>query len=383
MNVDGFTLFIILMLIAWTGVFCTGFLWASNRSVPGVKYWFYSQIIYGIATLLTMARAIFDDVLTIFLAGLLFFLSLALFIYGHVGFLRLKQPTLFYYVLGIWNLIFLYYFCFFDFNTDVRVTIFSITAIVSIAYISGQYWKLCRYNFQADYLFAVIVFTVSILIHSARLITNSTTGIFDFFDAFSETPILYICLFWTQLVQLFVLFSLVNAIHVKKLSHLANHDPLTNTYNRRSFMAIAEKVFLRQKANDHPMALLMIDVDWFKSINDKYGHPFGDEALRSLVLTIKQEIRPTDMLGRYGGEEFCVLLEGTTESVAIDIAERIRKAVEKKSVAMGQLEINMSISIGFSMLDKNIESFSEMLQHSDKALYKAKENGRNRVCLAT
>lgn len=380
MNVDGFTLFIILMLIAWTGVFCTGFLWISNRSVPGIKYWFYSQILYAIATPLTMARAIFDDVFPIFLASLLFFLSLVVFAYGHIEFLRQKQPKAFYYVLGTYNFIFLYYFCFFDFNTNARVTVFSITAIISSAYISGQYWRLCRYNFQVDYLFAIIVFTVSILIHSARLLTNNTTGALDLFESFSESPVLYICLFWAQLVQLFVLFSLVNSIHVKKLSHLANHDPLTNSLNRRSFMDIARKLFLRQKENDRPLALLMIDVDWFKSINDKFGHQFGDEALRSLVLTIKQEIRPTDMLGRYGGEEFCVLLEGTTENVAIDIAERIRQAVEDKSVVMGHLKINMSISIGFSMLDNNMANFSDMLERSDKALYKAKENGRNRIC---
>lgn len=379
MNVDGFTLFLILILISWTGVFAVGFLWASNRTVVGVKYWFYSQLLYGIASLLRMTRDITGDLVSIFFANTLYFLSMIIFVYGHVVFLRQKQPAILYAVLTLFFFSSFSYFFFIHFNTSARIIILSTLLIVSTAYIAGQYWTLWRSHYQSDHLFAVVALTLSVLVHGARIIGNVSGGQFDLFDTLTESPLLHICMFWTQFIQLFVLFALVNACHLKNLRFLANHDPLTNTLNRRSFMNIAERIFMRLKIKNQPLALLMIDVDWFKSINDTHGHPVGDEVLRSLASTLKQELRPGDLIGRYGGEEFCVLLEDTPEDTALDVAERVRKAVEERSIVVGAVEVNMSISVGLSILDDDMTNFSDMLRHSDKALYKAKENGRNTV----
>ncbi|OUS30095.1 hypothetical protein A9Q99_06325 [Gammaproteobacteria bacterium 45_16_T64] len=383
MNVDGFTLFVIFMLISWTGVFCVGFLWASNRDIRGISHWFYSQVLYGVATVLLVFHITRNEGLQLFITNTAFFCALLLFFHGHIEFLRLKHPKPLYAFAIVGHLVFFSYFSVVDSNANARIATMSFITVILTGYISGKYWMLWRQKYQANHLFATTALTLSMLVNLARMLSSGGHGTLGIFEVFAHSPALYVCLFWTQLIQIFVFFALINSIHLNNLKHLANHDALTNTYNRRSFMETGDKLFSRFKMNDQPMALMMVDVDWFKSINDKHGHPAGDEALRSLVSTIREELRPRDMLGRYGGEEFCILLEDTNRDVATKVAERIRLAVEEKSINIGKITINMSVSIGIATLERGMQEFSDMLSYSDKALYSAKQAGRNRVVHST
>ena len=125
----------------------------------------------------------------------------------------------------------------------------------------------------------------------------------------------------------------------------------------------------------------MIDIDFFKKVNDTYGHASGDEVLRTVASIIKAQLRESDIPARYGGEEFAVLLPYTHIDEAKIVGERLRKAVEEASIQLDKLNINVTISMGLAELTPDL-SGEELFKLADKALYEAKESGRNRVCIS-
>ena len=126
---------------------------------------------------------------------------------------------------------------------------------------------------------------------------------------------------------------------------------------------------------------MMIDIDFFKKVNDTYGHASGDEVLRTVASIIKAQLRESDIPARYGGEEFAVLLPYTHIDEAKIVGERLRKAVEEASIQLDKLNINVTISMGLAELTPDL-SGEELFKLADKALYEAKESGRNRVCIS-
>lgn len=162
---------------------------------------------------------------------------------------------------------------------------------------------------------------------------------------------------------------------IKKLSLT---DPLTNINNRRSFFDISEQLLKLYRRNKEPFSLMMLDIDYFKKVNDVYGHIIGDEILKYTVSHIKKEIRESDVFARYGGEEFIILLINTDAHEAADIAEKVRSSIENNTYVDEQNTISITISVGLSQFNDD-ESIQELIGRSDSALYKAKERGRNRV----
>ena len=167
---------------------------------------------------------------------------------------------------------------------------------------------------------------------------------------------------------------------LRRLEVVANYDETTKIANRRHAMTLLQREVHRAHAEDRPFSLLMIDLDFFKEINDTYGHLAGDEYLHHVAQVCLNQIRSKDILGRYGGDEFIVGLPGTSESAAALVAERIRKAVEASPHTYGQDSFNTTISIGVIAMDaKQHYSVDSLLASADKALYLAKDGGRNRV----
>ena len=166
----------------------------------------------------------------------------------------------------------------------------------------------------------------------------------------------------------------------KELELLAYTDPLTSAYNRRYFLSAARKEILRSARYGHSLTLLMVDIDHFKSVNDTYGHDIGDEALKVTVTTLLKALRSEDILGRFGGEEFIVLLPETNAVGAELIAQRIRQGVSEIIINTGQETVSFTVSIGVSEFQDN-ETIEALQKRADEALYKAKENGRN--CVVT
>ena len=166
-------------------------------------------------------------------------------------------------------------------------------------------------------------------------------------------------------------------IHTKsqELETLANCDPLTLCLNRRSLALKFEALFTQAKDSGAPLSCLMVDIDFFKSVNDRYGHATGDQVIKAVADVLKTCTRDTDLVGRYGGEEFCVVLPNLSLDKAAEIAERIRQAVEKNSSS----GVKVTISMGVSSIELNSNKPDELIDQADKALYTAKKSGRNRV----
>ena len=170
-----------------------------------------------------------------------------------------------------------------------------------------------------------------------------------------------------------------------ELDSIASYDFLTQVYNRRKFLEEAEIEVMMAKRHSSFLSILMLDIDNFKVVNDKYGHLAGDSVIKSIIDICCNSVRSTDIVGRYGGEEFVVLLSGASVENAYKIAENIRKHVEEMDIKYQENKISLTISIGVSSTDSNkvIEEkefdINELLKKADIALYDAKNSGRNCV----
>jgi diguanylate cyclase (GGDEF)-like protein len=167
-----------------------------------------------------------------------------------------------------------------------------------------------------------------------------------------------------------------------QLEKIGRVDGLTGLFNRRYWEEQFILEFKRDQRSDSPSALIMLDIDHFKKVNDTYGHPAGDEVIKALAGIIKKATRETDFAGRYGGEEFAIILPDTPVANVEFVSERIRRLVEKCTVVYDEVEINFTISIGISGFKQTYKDSTQWLDSADKALYKAKESGRNRVIVA-
>lgn len=156
-------------------------------------------------------------------------------------------------------------------------------------------------------------------------------------------------------------------------------DPLTGVANRRGFFDTGERLLARARFAREPTALVVFDLDRFKSINDRYGHDAGDEVLTTFCRLATSQLRPNDLFGRIGGEEFASLLPDTGWHDALWLAERVRKAFEASSHTTGQYAFHSSVSVGVAIADKKRSDLKTLLHDADQALYQAKALGRNRV----
>jgi diguanylate cyclase (GGDEF)-like protein len=162
----------------------------------------------------------------------------------------------------------------------------------------------------------------------------------------------------------------------------AQTDPLTGALNRRAFMARGERLVSRHRHEGAPLSLLFLDLDHFKSLNDRFGHAGGDDVLTCFVGLVNSCIRPTDFLFRIGGEEFCCLLPYTGTAQAHRIAERIRHQVETASVIVAGMPVKATVSIGIASTDVSGHDLDALIRRADSAVYAAKRAGRNRVVTA-
>ncbi|HAC62939.1 MAG TPA: diguanylate cyclase response regulator [Cyanothece sp. UBA12306] len=165
----------------------------------------------------------------------------------------------------------------------------------------------------------------------------------------------------------------------KKMQKLANTDPLTGIANRRYLLDFAQKEFQRILRYHNNLSLLMIDIDHFKRINDTYGHDNGDKAIKNIVFSIESCIRKIDLLGRFGGEEFVVILPETPMKGALEVAERIRALIASQSLILEEDTVTLTVSIGIVSYTSEDKTIGQMIQRADRSLYQAKTGGRNRI----
>ena len=166
-----------------------------------------------------------------------------------------------------------------------------------------------------------------------------------------------------------------------RLRLISRTDGLTQLLNRKTWEDELTREFRRYKRHRHACSLMMFDIDHFKKVNDNYGHPAGDAVIRETAARVRESIRTEDIAGRYGGEEFGIIMPETDADGGKILAERIRTAVEKSTVHYEELKIDYTVSIGVARLDDKADSPVAWIERADKALYEAKRSGRNNTVI--
>ncbi|HHG75363.1 MAG TPA: diguanylate cyclase [Persephonella sp.] len=167
--------------------------------------------------------------------------------------------------------------------------------------------------------------------------------------------------------------------YMEKLKRQSLVDQLTGVYNRRFLEELAPKIMAYVSRKNIIVGVLMIDIDFFKQVNDQYGHSVGDAVLKKVASVIKNSVRQSDIVVRYGGEEFLVILIDVAQDESVKVAEKIRERVEKTAIATEGVTLKKTVSIGVSEFPTDGEKFWQCIKYADIALYKAKESGRNKV----
>ncbi len=205
----------------------------------------------------------------------------------------------------------------------------------------------------------------------------------EVFDSFATWPVNAYTFMLGAVSQFFIssLFVLMLSYKLNRsLESIATIDSLTNVLNRRGLEDASVKVQDMCKRINLSMAVLLIDIDYFKKVNDNYGHLVGDDVLRHIAKTIGTILRSSDVLGRYGGEEFCAFLPNTTEHDALGLAERIRIGIESTPIKLSMsVTLKTTVSIGVADSVRAGYDFKDLLAAADSAMYGAKNGGRNRV----
>jgi diguanylate cyclase (GGDEF)-like protein len=208
--------------------------------------------------------------------------------------------------------------------------------------------------------------------------SSGTQAPIGIFHADALSAVTFMILFAMTITGSFGFLEMRRQRAESEILHLAMFDSLTDLLNRRAFLELAERELSRARRTELPFCMLMIDIDHFKIINDTYGHAVGDRVLSAIAEVAKRSLRREDLLGRYGGEEFCALLPSTNLNQGLLVAERIRAAVTR--LAVGGISSTVTVSIGVTICDNAGENeISAGLQRADQALYHAKHSGRNCV----
>jgi diguanylate cyclase (GGDEF)-like protein/PAS domain S-box-containing protein len=168
----------------------------------------------------------------------------------------------------------------------------------------------------------------------------------------------------------------------ERLKELAEHDSVTDLYNRRRFEEELARQVSRCQRYGETACLLVLDVDSFKGVNDRYGHKLGDAALRFVARMLRQRLRAGDVIARIGGDEFAAVLPGASTELAVSVAEELRESIRDTPVGLGSDQTTMTVSIGLQILDENTPSDQEAFVAADKAMYRAKAAGRDMVVAA-
>ena len=183
-----------------------------------------------------------------------------------------------------------------------------------------------------------------------------------------------------------VVWIAINITEKKKLENqlkdLSEKDPLTGLYNRRYFEKEIIKQFSRCKRYKEILSVAFIDIDYFKKVNDNYGHDIGDEVLKNLANLVVPQLRVNDLFARFGGEEFILLLPNTSQDAALQLLERLRLLIKDHNVETGRGKISFTISIGITEITDHDIDYHTMVKRADEALYKAKEGGRDQVVIS-
>ena len=379
-NFDLKTIIVMSMLLTFMLSMMLAITRKHHKGLHGPGYWAVGNLVIGLGMVLVLIQL--DAPKLTFLPGMaLIGVGLSLYINGIQAFTDKKPdhripPIVFLLLIAIEAYFMLQ-------QQDIRMT-----AIFSAVVFSVIYFYCARLTFSRDdgivgtlFWIASSLYLLMALLMIGRAIYTTQVDI-AVFNSFATWPVNAYTFMLGAVSQFFIssLFVLMLSYKLnQKLESIATIDGLTGVLNRRGLEDAAIKMQDICKRINLSMAILLIDIDHFKKVNDKYGHLTGDDVLRHLSKEVASVLRSSDVLGRYGGEEFCVFLPNTTETDAVALAERIRAGVEASPFINANDSIKTTISIGVADSVRAGYDFKGLVATADSAMYGAKNGGRNRV----
>jgi diguanylate cyclase (GGDEF)-like protein len=370
--------------LAMVAVFVTAILGAllllasrRDRSTDALVWWGAGYMFGGMSFALLALRGEVPDVLSIEIANALLLLCYSFILAGARAFGGRETPvTVFLIAPLIWLTAMAVPFI--AQNIQVRVVVVSSLQATMVAMVAFEFWRgraeplLSRWP-------AIFLLTLHVATLVTRMIVAQVTPIMTHEDLFSS-PAFAVMAFGTVLYTVALAFVLLSMSKERsELRHkiAALVDPLTGLANRRSFMLDAEAAIARRASRTEPFAVLLADLDYFKKVNDAFGHAVGDKVLTRFAEVLERSAGLADLVGRIGGEEFAILLPGRTEAEAASIAERMRIAFADAALELDGHAVSATVSIGVAA--SGIGDLAGLLARADRALYAAKEQGRDRV----
>jgi diguanylate cyclase (GGDEF)-like protein len=383
MSLDVNTLFMVTIYVEAILGLLLLFVWVQNTAIQAVAWWGFAHLIRAGSIVLFGMYGSAPDLITIDLANALLFTSFAVTWTGARVFDgRPAEPV--YLVTGavLWLLI-----C----RLPLLADAIDMRSMIATGIITTYTW-LTAYEFWRGRSEALVsrwpaIFMLfahgSLFLLRTPLIAMLPWSVTNrVYGSVWLTVLSFEALLFTISIA-FILLAMAKERTELRHRTAAMVDPLTGIANRRSFMQDAAQLAKRHTANPRPTAVMLIDLDHFKSINDRFGHALGDRALEVFAFTARQSVRSTDLLGRLGGEEFAAVLADTSRDKAMMVAERIRASFAQAALEVNNRPVGATVSIGLVHCQDPVLDVHELLAQADQALYCAKENGRNRVEVAS
>ena len=383
MNLDVNTLFMVTIYVEAILGLLLLFAWIQNSSIHAVAWWGFADLMRAMSVVLFGLYGSIPDVISIDLANTILFTSFAMTWTGARIFdgrrplpLGLIAGAMIWLVLcrvpGVME------------NTDLRV-------LLSSSIVAGYTW-LTAYEFwrgrseplvsRWPAIFMLFAHGSLFLLRTplARMLPWSPTK--EFFGSVWLTVLSFEALLFT-IAMAFILLAMAKERTEFRHKTAAMVDPLTGIANRRAFLHEGTLIMKKQSMDRRPGAVLLIDLDHFKSINDRFGHAIGDRVLQVFAESASANVKPTDLVGRLGGEEFAAVLYDVDRERALIMAEHIRSAFAAAAVEVDGRPVMATVSVGMVFNEDSTFDVSALLAQADQALYHAKERGRNRVEIAS
>lgn len=374
MLIDSRTLFAPVIAESLALFLTTGLLaWRSESNRQGLAWLSTALCLFAMAFGLIGLRGLIPPLFSVWLANIGFAAATTMSMQAIATFQKARLPAPMIWAPGL--VIAVVFLLYLD-NLAVRVGVATLVHVTQNAYSMSMTWRARKRTAgvgQYLVLFGMLSNSVVLLLRLSATLLGLDT-IHEITDNTVSQVFVYLSIFLSLNLSPVGYILMDKEADDRRYRHLALRDRLTQCWNRAYLEQVARAEMERFKRYNSSVAMVILDIDLFKSVNDKFGHAMGDKVLKGFTQTARTCIRSTDVLARWGGEEFIVLLPSSGEAAAACMAERIRKAVISRPIS----GIPLSVSAGYAVCSRE-DTWDTWFQRADRALYRAKAQGRNRV----